>query len=79
MLRTMVKGRRRDIGLGGTQLVSLTEAREKASDLRRTARAGGDPIAEEAARTAVPTFAEAAQLVHKEHAASWKNKKHADQ
>ena len=73
------QGRRRDIGLGGTQLVSLAEAREKASNLRRTARAGGDPIAEKRARTAVPTFAEAAQLVHKEHAASWKNKKHADQ
>ena len=79
MLRTMVNGRRRDIGLGGTQLVSLTEAREKASNLRRTARTGGDPIAEKRTRTAVPTFAEAAQLVHKEHAASWKNKKHADQ
>lgn len=75
----MAKGRRRDIGLGGIQLVSLAEAREKASALRRTARAGGDPIFEKRARTAVPTFAEAAQLVHKEHAASWKNKKHADQ
>ena len=79
MLRTMAKGRRRDIGLGGIQLVSLAEAREKASVLRRIARAGGDPIVEKRARTAVPTFAEAARLVHKEHAASWKNKKHADQ
>ena len=26
-----------------------------------------------------PAFAEAAQLVHEDHAASWKNKKHADQ
>ena len=40
MLRTMVKGRRSDIGLGGSQLVSLAEAREKASALRRIARAG---------------------------------------
>ncbi|HMB76128.1 MAG TPA: Arm DNA-binding domain-containing protein, partial [Kiloniellaceae bacterium] len=27
MLRTVVRGRRRDIGLGGLQLVSLAEAR----------------------------------------------------
>ena len=46
MLRTMVKGRRCDIGLGGTGLVSLSEAREKATAARRIARNGGDPLAE---------------------------------
>ena len=46
----MAKGRRRDIGLGGIQLVSLAEAREKTSVLRRIARAGGDPIFEKRAR-----------------------------
>ena len=75
MLRTMVNGRRSDIGLGGTGLISLAEVREKASALRKIARAGGDPLAERRAYTVKPTFAEAARLVHDEHAASWKNKK----
>src|SRR3954463_3168846 len=46
VLRTVVHGRRRDIGLGGSQLVSLSEARESALRYRKLARAGGDPIAE---------------------------------
>ena len=79
MLRTIAKGRRRDIGLGGVQTVSLAEARDKAAELRKIARAGGDPLAEKRTRTAVPTFAQAGQLVHKEHLATWKNKKHAAQ
>ena len=79
MLRTVMKGRRNDIGLGGIQLVSLADAREKASALRKIARAGGDPIAAKRTRSAVPSFAEAAQLVHNDHTASWKNKKHVDQ
>ncbi|MCX7686327.1 MAG: integrase arm-type DNA-binding domain-containing protein [Acetobacteraceae bacterium] len=44
--RTMVAGRRRDIGLGGYPLVSLKEAREKAAAVRKQARAGLDPVAE---------------------------------
>jgi integrase len=78
MLRTVVQERRRDLGLGGTQLVSLAEAREKAFNLRKVARAGGDPIAEKA-RAVVPTFAQAAQSAHTEHIAAWKNSKHAAQ
>lgn len=42
----MVRGKRRDIGLGGLKLVSLAETREKAAELRRMAREGGDPLAE---------------------------------
>ena len=79
MLRTMIRGRRRDIGLGGAQLVSLADAREKAINLRRIARAGGDPIAEKKAKAGVPTFAEAARLVHAEHLPAWRNEKHAAQ
>ena len=62
MLRTMVNGRRSDIGPGGTGLISLAEVREKASALRKIARAGGDPLAERSAYTVKPTFAEAAQF-----------------
>jgi len=79
VLRTMIRGRRRDIGLGGAQLVSLADAREKAINLRRIARAGGDPIAEKKAKAGVPTFAEAARLVHAEHLPAWRNEKHAAQ
>ena len=57
VLRTVVHGRRRDIGLGGLQLVSLAEAREKAMLYRKIARDGGDPLAEKRrAQRVVPTF-----------------------
>jgi integrase len=80
VLRTMVQGRRRDIGLGSARLVSLAEAREKASLYRKTARAGGDPIAEHRkAHVPVPTFEQAARLVHAHHSAAWRNAKHAAQ
>ena len=80
VLRTVVRGRRRDMGLGGLSLVSLAEAREKALSNRKLAREGRDPLAERRrARAVVPTFAEAAEQVHAEHQASWSNKKHAQQ
>ena len=48
VLRTVVRGRRRDLGLGGVLTVSLAEAREEATAMRKVARAGGDPTAERA-------------------------------
>lgn len=41
VLRTVVRGRRCDIGLGGYPLVSLAEARAAALEGRKLARAGG--------------------------------------
>jgi integrase len=80
LLRTMVHGRRRDIGLGSAQLVSLVEARERATTYRKIARDGGDPLQHRAKeRVIVPTFAEAAERVHEEHKSAWKNAKHTDQ
>ncbi len=80
MLRTVVHGRRRDIGLGGLSLVSLAEAREEAASMRKIARKGDDPLAErQKARAQIPTFKQAAKMVHEEHAKTWKNKKHAAQ
>jgi integrase len=80
LLRTVVHGRRRDIGLGGLSLVSLAEAREKALSYRKLAREGGDPLAERRkTRATVPTFAEAAEKVHADHKTSWRNEKHAAQ
>lgn len=80
MVRLMVQGRRRDIGLGPTSLVSLAEARNTTIDIRRLARDGGDPLAERRrVRRVVPSFAEAARTCHEEHKGSWKNGKHTDQ
>src|SRR5215210_5971236 len=75
VLRTVMRGKRRDMGLGGLSLVSLAEAREKALSYRKLAREGGDPLTERRkARAVIPTFIEAAERVHAEHQASWSNK-----
>jgi integrase len=80
VLRTVVMGKRRDIGLGGLSVVTLAEAREEATRLRKIARQNGDPLAERRkARRVVPTFEQAAREVHKTHSASWKNAKHSQQ
>jgi integrase len=80
VLRTMVRGKRRDIGLGGYSWVSLAEAREKAREARKIAREGGDPIAQRKARVACPTFAEAARQVHADQVVGQgSNGKHKDQ
>lgn len=80
VLRTVVLGKRRDIGLGSGRLVSLAQAREQAASLRQMARDGGDPLSvRRKARRVIPTFAEAARRVHQEHKSSWKNAKHEAQ
>ena len=80
ILRTVVAGKRRDIGLGSAQLVPLVDARDEAARLRRMARAGDDPLAERRReRRTVPTFKEAAQKVHAAHAATFRNAKHKAQ
>src|SRR6478736_6361686 len=57
VLRTLVKGKRCDIGLGSLTLVPLAEAREEARRLRKIARGGGDPLAERRReQRTVPTF-----------------------
>ena len=80
ILRTVVAGKRCDIGLGSTALVSLAEAREEAARLRRMARRGEDPLAERRReRLTVPTFEEAAKKVHVSHASAFRNEKHKAQ
>lgn len=78
VLRTVVHGRRRDIGLGSASLVPLKDARDLAAKFRRVARDGGDPLAERnRERRVVPTFAEAARTVHAERIAKTsRNAKH---
>lgn len=80
ILRTVVAGKRRDIGLGSTQLVPLADARAEAARLRRMARSGGDPLAERRReRRPMLTFKEAATKVHEAHAPTFKNLKHRAQ
>ena len=80
LLRTVVGGRRCDIGLGGVQVVGLAEAREHARRLRKVAREGGNPLHErDADRRRVPTFEHAAHEVHASLSAGFKNAKHAAQ
>ena len=76
--RIVIRGKRRNLGLGGCATVSLHEAREKAIANRKLAREGGDPIAEKH-RRAVPTFAEAARQVIDFHRPTWSNAKHVYQ
>ena len=55
--RLVVRGRRRELGLGSVALVPLAEAREKALANRKLARQGGDPLAEKRRTQGIPTFA----------------------
>src|SRR5678816_613981 len=80
VLRTVVQGRRRDMGLGSVRLVSLAEARDKATQYRGQARSGHDPfLARQRSNAKVPTFEEAARIVHADNLPSWRNAKHGDQ
>jgi integrase len=80
VLRTTVKGKRRDVGLGSARDVGLAEAREMATELRKVARAGQNPVAaRREARGERLSFAAAAEAVHAQRAAGWRNGKHVDQ
>lgn len=80
VLRTLVRGRRRDIGLGSVALVGLADARAEAVRLRRIARLGGDPLEERRASTrGVPTFEQAARAFHQSISGGFRNEKHRKQ
>lgn len=84
VLRFMLGGKRRDMGLGGFPDVTLAGAREKAREARLKIDNGLDPI--EARRAAkrtllaagarAATFAEAAKAYMADHESSWRNAKH---
>lgn len=82
-LRIQSNGKRRDIGLGSASAITLAEARERASETRKQVRAGVDPVeAKKDSRRildALPTFREAAEALHTERAADWRNVKHRAQ
>lgn len=71
------QGKRRDIGLGRYPEVSLKEAREHAATMRRQVRAQLDPVAvKRKAKNAMPTFAQAAEVVFEDRTYSFRNVKH---
>ena len=77
--RLRIRGKRRELGLGGYPLVTLAMAREAALANRRKVHAGGDPLAEKRRARGVPTFAEAARKVFELRRDGWRNAKHAGQ
>lgn len=87
VLRTMVGGKRRSMGLGSYPGVSLSKAREAAASAREQIQAGIDPIAaRKAAKGAILaaqarelTFAEAAERCHASKSAEFRNAKHRQQ
>ena len=79
MVRVQKDGKRRDIGLGGERKVSLAKARVDAALVCSQVEAGIDPVAERKKAAGIPTFREAAALVHAEHKRGWRNAKHGAQ
>jgi integrase len=79
MVRVQKDGRRRDIGIGSAAKVPLKLARERAALIRCQVEAGIDPVAQRRKAAGVPTFREAAALVHAEHKRGWSNGKHQAQ
>ncbi len=85
IVRVVVKGQknrnggplRTDFGLGGADIVTLNQARERALDYRRMAKQGLNPRFNKQRET--PTFAEIAQQVHIDRLPTWKNPKHGQQ
>ena len=75
--RIVIRGRRRELGLGAAALVSLAEARELALANRKLARSGGDPLSEKRRAEGVPTFAEAAERVLEQKRGGWRGRWHA--
>lgn len=80
VLRIIVNGKRRDIGLGGYPTTSLSEARATTMEMRRLARNGKDPVAiRNEKKKVVPTFEEAARQVHSNNIPTWKEGKAVQQ
>lgn len=68
---------RTDFGLGGADVVTLNQARERALEYRRMAKQGLNPRSNIARET--PTFEEIALQVHIDRMPTWKNAKHRQQ
>ena len=87
LLRVVIAGKRREMGLGSYPGVSLAQARVKASEAREMIRQGADPIECQrialntlrASVAATLTFDQCADSYISAHEAGWKNAKHGQQ
>jgi integrase len=87
LFRYMLDGKARQMGLGSTQAISLSDARNKAEECRRLLNENIDPIENRKKQrmdaalesTLSKTFKECAEEYIESHKAGWKNKKHAQQ
>ena len=94
VLRYMLAGKRRDMGLGaanGASATTLADARERAAVARRQAKSGVDPIQQreagqkaatvvaQAEKARLRTFRDVAVLYVAAHEAAWRNAKHRAQ
>jgi integrase len=87
LYRFMLRRKSRDMGLGGIDVVSLSEARETALAARKLVKAGIDPIDNRKAQRAQlavdavsgRTFKDCAEKYIASHEKGWRNPKHRDQ
>jgi integrase len=87
VLRYMLNGRAREMGIGSYSDYTLSEARERARQYRKLVKEGVDPIelrrerrgAVLTERAKTVTFREAAEAYIKAHQVGWRNPKHAKQ
>ncbi|MGJ8537905.1 MAG: tyrosine-type recombinase/integrase, partial [Parasphingopyxis sp.] len=80
VVRVQVNGRRRDIGLGSAEIVTLDKARDAALTVRQQAKAGLDPLLERRRKLAEkPTFEQAARDYYAHKAPTLTNSKHRKQ
>jgi integrase len=75
-LRAQVNGKRQDLGLGSTALLTLAEARAKAFDMLKRFKTGEPLHTPPAEPVRVPTFEEASRQCFDALKAGWSNKNH---
>ena len=83
ILRIVINGHRRDMGLGGYPAVTLADVRKAARKVREAVASGSDPVADKQARRmaykAIPTFQCCAEQTIAAKRPEWKSAKHAAQ
>jgi integrase len=87
IFRYQIAGKRRDMGLGSTRIVGLSEARRMAHECRRLLFEGIDPLdrkhgqraAAAAERAKMVTFADAAEQYIAAHRVGWRGSRQANQ
>ena len=86
--RFKLNGKSRDMGLGTVDDITLVQARDSASQARKIAKGGSDPVLlrqqlstprEQEAAPPAKVFSEVAEDYIEAHRAGWKNAKHAQQ